>query len=130
MLSYTVCPSYLSIKSRQKVRKAHLPTDTKYKTIFSNDWVAWILIVLALGLVVAVIVDAIVGFSGESSTVHTTTDGSSGANTVENYDIETIDASPTREEAAKELFPQSPWARSSGQLVDERMFRNLFKPGN
>lgn len=59
LLSYTICPSYLAIKSRYVVQESELPVETHYKTLFSRDAVAWALIVLASSLIIGVFVEAV-----------------------------------------------------------------------
>ena len=58
LLSYTICPSYLAIRSRRVVEDVDLPSDTRYKTFCSSDRVAWALICLSVTLIIGVIVDA------------------------------------------------------------------------
>jgi hypothetical protein len=56
LLSYTVCPSILAIKSRKALEKLGLGKDTFYKTPFSSRIWAWGLIILAEYLILAVII--------------------------------------------------------------------------
>ena len=72
--SYTMCPSILAIRSRQYVTKAGLPSTTRYRTVFSNDYVAYFLILVSLALIFGVFVDAMVGFSDNLLTDDDVTD--------------------------------------------------------
>lgn len=63
IMSYTICPAYLFIRSRQAIVDAKLPTISKYTTMFSSNVVAWALILLASALIVGVIFDAIMSFA-------------------------------------------------------------------
>ena len=61
LLSYTICPSLLAIKSRHIAEASRLPVDTSYTTWFSSNLFAWILIAFASCLIVGVLVEAIHG---------------------------------------------------------------------
>jgi hypothetical protein len=62
LLSYTVCPSILAIKSRKALEQAGLGKDTFYETPFSSRIWAWVLIIAAEYLIVAVVVQRFVSF--------------------------------------------------------------------
>ena len=62
LLSYTICPSLLAIKSRYISGASELPVDTSYTTWLSSDMCAWILIVFASCLIGGVLVEAIHGW--------------------------------------------------------------------
>ena len=66
VMSYTICPSYLFIRSHMAMQDARLPTGTKYNTWFSSNKVAWLLITFATSLVCGVFYDAFVSFSAVS----------------------------------------------------------------
>ena len=59
LISYTICPAILQIKSRYIAVASELPAETNYKTFFSSDGVAWTLIVLSSCLIIGVLLEAI-----------------------------------------------------------------------
>ena len=62
-MSYTVCPAYLAIQSRQAVKEVKLPTTTKYTSYLTSEWIAWLLILLSTILICAVFSDAFLTLS-------------------------------------------------------------------
>lgn len=65
ILSYTVCPSLLCIKSKRRMKDANLPVKTFYSStmILPSHWWACILLGLSFLAIVGVIVDSIFRFS-------------------------------------------------------------------
>jgi len=58
VLSYTVCPTLLSIYSKKALDNVGLSAVTHYQTPFSRDWVAWMIFVVAIAVVMWVIVSS------------------------------------------------------------------------
>mmetsp|Transcript_2216 Transcript_2216/g.3839 ORF Transcript_2216/g.3839 Transcript_2216/m.3839 type:complete len:678 (-) Transcript_2216:250-2283(-) len=64
ILSYTVCPSLLSIYSRKALRAVSVPVNTIYDTPFSRDWFAWIIFILAWLCIVWIILSSVLAALG------------------------------------------------------------------
>eukprot|EP00957_Ditylum_brightwellii_P192418 14649204-Ditylum_brightwellii.AAC.1 len=66
-LSYSVCPSLLSIYSVRALRKIKVSPDTAYKTPFSKDWVAWMIFTTAIVVMLFVVISSVLVESGEKT---------------------------------------------------------------